>query len=105
MLLQSTHYAKLVSCSFHDNLGTALAVRNTNFTLTEIKFMHNQYACQSFSDICELGCSISYYLQKQPNIYKGQFTITLKQLLIPVFIVLEQSGHQQAQYTSMEQVT
>ena len=98
MLLQSTHYAKLVSCSFNDNLGTALTVRNTNVTLTEIKFMHNQHACQSFSDICELGCSISYYLQKQPNIYRGQFTITLKQLLIPVFIVLEQSGHQQAQY-------
>ena len=33
LLLQSTKYAKLVNCMFHDNIGTALAVDNTNITL------------------------------------------------------------------------
>ena len=33
LLLQSTQYAELVNCSFCDNLGTALAVINTNITL------------------------------------------------------------------------
>ena len=33
LFLQSTQYAKLVNCSFHDNLGTALVVNNTNVTL------------------------------------------------------------------------
>ena len=31
--LQSTRYAKLVNCSFHDNFGTALAVHNITLTL------------------------------------------------------------------------
>ena len=31
--MQSTQYAELVNCSFCDNLGTALAVINTNITL------------------------------------------------------------------------
>ena len=51
LLLQSTRNAKLVNCSFHDNLGTALTVHNTSTTLEGIsKFIHNQCACQSFSD-------------------------------------------------------
>ena len=29
LLLQSTIYAKLVNCTFHDNIGTAFAVHNT----------------------------------------------------------------------------
>ena len=33
LLLQSTQYAELVNCSFHDNLGTALVVNNTSITL------------------------------------------------------------------------
>ena len=33
LLLQSTQYAELVNCSFCDNLGTTLAVINTNITL------------------------------------------------------------------------
>ena len=33
LLLQSTQYAELVNCSFCENLGTALAVINTNVTL------------------------------------------------------------------------
>ena len=42
LLLQSTH-AKLVNCSFHDNLATALVVNNTNITLAGNKFIHNKY--------------------------------------------------------------
>ena len=61
LLLQSTQYAKLVNCSFHDNIGTALTVLNTNVTLIEIKFMHNQCACQSFSEMPELGCGITTF--------------------------------------------
>ena len=42
LLLQSTQYAELVNCSFHDNLGTALVVNNTNVTLAgNSKFTHN----------------------------------------------------------------
>ena len=33
MSLQSTQYAELVNCSFHDNNGTALLVHNTNMVL------------------------------------------------------------------------
>ena len=40
LLLQSTKYAKLVNCMFHDNIGTALAVDNTNITLEENEFTH-----------------------------------------------------------------
>ena len=61
LLLQSTQYAKLVNCSFHDNIGTALTVLNTNVTLIEIKFMHNQCACESFSEMPELGCGITTF--------------------------------------------
>ena len=58
--LQSTQYAKLVNCSFHDNLGTALTVHNTNITLTgNNEFVHNQCGCESFSHNCKLGCGIT----------------------------------------------
>ena len=57
LLLQSTAYAKLVNCSFHDNLGNALTVHNTNITLAENnEFMHNQCRCQLFG---KLGCGIT----------------------------------------------
>ena len=60
LLLQSTKYAKLVNCSFHDNIGTALAVYNTNITLVEnSEFIHNQCGCELFSYNCELGCGIT----------------------------------------------
>ena len=50
LLLQSTQYAELVNCSFHDNLGTALVVNNTNVTLAgNSKFTHNH---------CEPDCKI-----------------------------------------------
>ena len=61
LLLQSTQYTKLVNCSFHDNLGTALTVKNTSVTLVENKFIHNQCACGSFSEMCELGCGITTF--------------------------------------------
>ena len=42
LLLQSTQNAELVNCSFHDNLGTALAVDNTKVTLSgKSEFIHN----------------------------------------------------------------
>ena len=47
MYLQSTQYAELVNCSFHDNNGTTLLVDNTNITLAgNIEFTHNR-ACGS----------------------------------------------------------
>ena len=50
LLLQSTKHAKLINCSFHDNLGTALAVNNTNVTLAgNSEFTHNQCGCESFT--------------------------------------------------------
>ena len=58
LLLQSTQNVKLVNCSFHDNIGTALAVKNISVTLVENKFMHNQCACGSSSKLRELGCGI-----------------------------------------------
>ena len=46
LFLQSTQYAELVNCSFHDNnLSTALVVINTNLTLAgNSEFTHNR-AC------------------------------------------------------------
>ena len=42
LLLESIEYAELVNCSFHDNLGTALAVYHTSITLAgNNKFTHN----------------------------------------------------------------
>ena len=42
LFLQSTQNAKLVNCSFHDNLGTALAVNDTKVVLAENNdFTHN----------------------------------------------------------------
>ena len=61
LFLQSTKYTKLVNCSFHDNLGTALAVNKTNVVLVENKFIHNQCACKSFREMCELGCGITTF--------------------------------------------
>ena len=42
LLFDLVEYAELVNCSFHDNLGTALVVINTNITLTgNTNFTHN----------------------------------------------------------------
>ena len=59
LFLQSIQNAELVNCSFHENIGTAFAVNNTSVTLVENKFMHNQCACRSFSEMHELGCGIT----------------------------------------------
>ena len=60
LLLQSSLYAKLINCSFHDNIGTALTVYNTSITLAENnEFVHNQCGCESFSERCKLGCGIT----------------------------------------------
>ena len=61
LVLQSIPNAKLVNCSFHDNIGTALAVNNTSVTLVDNKFMHNQCACRSFGDMLELGCGVTTF--------------------------------------------
>ena len=45
--LQSTQHTELVNCSFHDNIGTALVVNNTDITLAgNSEFTHNR-ACGS----------------------------------------------------------
>ena len=59
LFLQSSKSATLVNCFFHDNLGTALKVHNTNITLAENKFTHNQCGCELFSYDCKLGCGIT----------------------------------------------
>ena len=62
LLLQSTQYARLVNCSFHDNIGTALVVNTSSITLAEHNmFINNQCGCQSFSELQELGCGISAF--------------------------------------------
>ena len=53
LLLHSTH-AELVNCSFHDNLGTALVVNNTNITLSGNTFIHNNYLLEEF--VCVSQC-------------------------------------------------
>ena len=54
MLLQSMHYAELVSCSFHDNLGTAVVVNNTNITLAgNTKFAHTRSCIVTLQEVLE----------------------------------------------------
>ena len=60
VLVQSTHYAELVNCSFRDNFCTALLVKDTNMFLAENnEFTHNHCACESANDGCEIGCGIT----------------------------------------------
>ena len=59
LLLRSTQNAELVNCSFRDNLGTALTVHNTNVTLIDNQFIHNQCGCVPDSDNCKVGCGIT----------------------------------------------
>ena len=48
LLLQSTQYVELVNCSFHENLGTALVVNNTDITLAgNSVFTHNMHCGSS----------------------------------------------------------
>jgi len=46
-LCLNNSFAKLVNCSFHDNIGTALVVNNTNVTLIDNQFKHNKCGCGS----------------------------------------------------------
>ena len=63
LLLKSTQNAKLVNCSFHDNLGTALTVHNTSITVAgKSEFIHNQCACQLLTSdalMREFGCGVT----------------------------------------------
>ena len=62
LLLQSSKFTRLVNCSFHDNLGTALTVNSTSITLAEnSKFVRNQCACKSFGEVEGLGCGITAF--------------------------------------------
>ena len=55
LLLNSTH-AELVNCSFHENLGTALVVNNTNITLAgNSQFTRNNYHLEEF--VCVSHCT------------------------------------------------
>ena len=57
LLLQSTQYAALVNCSFHDNIGNALLIENTSVTLAgNSEFIHNH--CESNSCIGGGGIAI-----------------------------------------------
>ena len=52
LLLQSSQHAELVNCSFRDNIGSALAVNNTNLTLAgNSAFTHNHCG----TDLCAGG--------------------------------------------------
>ena len=60
LFLQSIQNAKLVNCSFHDNLGTALTVSNTSITLAgKSEFIRNKCGCKSFSEMRGLGCGVT----------------------------------------------
>ena len=61
LFLRSTQNAKLVNCSFHDNLGVVLTVHSTSITLVENGFTHNECVCKSFSERCILGCGITAF--------------------------------------------
>ena len=63
LLLQSTQYAELVNCSFHDNLGTALVVDNTNIALIENNFTHNHCesnSCMGGGGIAAIGSNLTF---------------------------------------------
>ena len=60
LFLQSIEYATLVNCSFHDNFGIPLAVKNTTMALAENnEFVHNQCEYGSSSGLRELGCGVT----------------------------------------------
>ena len=66
--LQSSQYAKLVHCFFHDNLGNGLTVYNTSITLVENEFTHNQCGCDLRR--CKLGCGITAHNSTLVNKFK-----------------------------------
>ena len=59
LFITSTQYAEIVNCSFHDNLGTALAVNDTNIYLVgNNNFTHNH--CTEFNS-CVGGGGIAAF--------------------------------------------
>ena len=61
LLLQSTQHAELVNCLFHDNLGTALVVNNTNTTLAGNRLNHNRCeSCLGGCGITALNCKLTF---------------------------------------------
>ena len=61
LFLQSMQNAKLLNCSFHDNLGPALKVYNVNIFLADNEFIHNQCRCGPFYEKCKFGCGITAF--------------------------------------------
>ena len=59
VFVQSSQNTKLVNCSFHDNLGTAVTVHNTDVTMIDSQFTHNLCGYELFSDNRRLGCGIT----------------------------------------------
>ena len=62
LLLQSTQYAALVNCSFYDNIGNALLVKNTSVTLAgNSEFIHNycESSCIGGGGITALSSNIA----------------------------------------------
>ena len=60
LLLDSIKYAELVNCSFHENLGTALAVHHTSITVAENnEFTHNHCDKRSIPNYCVGGGGIT----------------------------------------------
>ena len=59
LLLGSVEYAELVNCSFHDNLGTALAVYNTIILAENNEFTHNHCDGEGLSSYCIGGGGIT----------------------------------------------
>ena len=65
LFLQSTQNAKLVNCSFCDNLGTALTVRSTSITLAgKSDFILNRCGRQLLTSddvIRQFGCGVTAF--------------------------------------------
>ena len=60
LVITSTQYAEVVNCSFHDNLGTALAVNDTNINLVgNNNFAHNH--CTEFNSCVGGGGIAAFY--------------------------------------------
>ena len=60
LVITSTQYAEVVNCSFHDNLGTALAVNDTNIILVgNNNFAHNH--CTEFNSCVGGGGIVAFY--------------------------------------------
>ena len=63
LLLDSIKYAELVNCTFHENLGTALAVHHTSITVAENnKFTHNHCDKRSIPNSCVGGVALLLFI-------------------------------------------